>query len=272
MTATPWLTVKRGEAPLLVSIPHTGIDLAGLDDRFVSAWLARRDADWWIDRLYDFAAGLGATVVHTAISRSVIDVNRDPSGASLYPGQATTELCPTTTFDGDALYKDGRTPKADEIAARRDTYFSPYHTALEAEIARLRALHSKIVLYDCHSIRSVLPRLFDGKLPVFNLGTNSGRSADPELEGKVAAIMAGTGHSSVVNGRFKGGWITRHHGRPENGVNALQMELSCRGYMPEPDAKGEPDNWPAAYDPDYAAPIRKTLTDILETAIAWAKA
>lgn len=182
MTQPAWLTVQRGEAPLLVSIPHTGTDLAGLDDRFVSAWLARRDADWWIEQLYDFAVGLGATVVRTTISRSVIDVNRDPSGVSLYPGQATTELCPTTTFDGEPLYKSGLEPNTDDVAGRRKIYFEPYHAALEAEIARLRGLHGKIVLYDCHSIRSVIPRLFEGKLPLFNLGTNSGKSADPALE------------------------------------------------------------------------------------------
>lgn len=272
MTSTSWLDVRPGEAPLLVSIPHTGIDLAGLDDRFVSPWLARRDADWWIEKLYDFATDLGATVVRTTISRSVIDVNRDPSGVSLYPGQATTELCPTTTFDGEPLYKAGQEPDADGVAERRKSYFEPYHAALEAEIARLRSVHGKIVLYDCHSIRSVIPRLFDGKLPLFNLGTNSGKSTDPVLEKQVADIMAATGRPFVVNGRFKGGWITRHHGRPEEGVHALQMELSCRGYMLEPEGKVDQANWPGRYDPDFAAPMRKTLTEILTTALNWAKA
>lgn len=267
---TDWLTVRRGGAPLLVSLPHTGTELAGLDDRFVSPWLARRDTDWWIEQLYDFAADLDATVVRTTISRSIIDVNRDSSGASLYPGQATTELCPTTTFDGEALYKEGQEPDEAEIARRREAYYDPYHAALEAEIARLRAAHSRIVLYDCHSIRSVIPRLFDGRLPLFNLGTNSGKSADPELQEKVAALMAASGRPWVVNGRFKGGWITRHHGRPEAGVHALQMELSCRGYMLEPDGKVEPSNWPTRYDPAFAAPMRATLTNILETALAWA--
>ncbi|WP_269931689.1 N-formylglutamate deformylase [Aminobacter sp. HY435] len=270
MSETSWLAVKRGDAPLLVSIPHTGTDLVGLDDRFVTTWLARRDTDWWIDKLYDFAEGLGATVVRTSVSRSVIDVNRDPSGASLYPGQATTELCPTTTFDGDALYKVEHQPDADEINRRRVAYFEPYHAALESEISRLRALHPKIVLYDCHSIRSVMPRLFDGRLPVFNLGTNDGTSTDPVLQDKVAAIMAGTGRPWVVNGRFKGGWITRHHGRPSEGVHALQMELANRGYMLEPEGKGEPSNWPVPYDAEFSAPIRATLTDILKTALAWA--
>jgi len=266
-----WLTVTRGTAPLVVSFPHTGIDLADVEGAFVSPWLARRDCDWWIDRLYDFAGELGATTVHTAVSRSVIDVNRDPSGVSLYPGQTTTGLCPTETFDGAPIYKVGAEPDPAEIDRRRVKYFEPYHAALTAEIARLRGLHERVVLYDCHSIRSVLPRLFEGTLPVFNLGTNDGKAADPALQEMVAGVMAQTGESFVVNGRFKGGWITRHHGRPEQGVHALQMELSNRGYMHEPEGKGDPSFWPTAYDPDYAAPIRKTLREILETARNWAK-
>ena len=271
MTATPWLTVSRGTAPLLVSIPHTGIDLAGLEPRLVSPWLGRRDCDWWIDNLYDFAGSLGATVVHTAISRTVIDVNRDPSGASLYPGQATTSLCPTETFDGDPLYREGEEPGPSEVDERREKFFVPYHAALQAEIDRLRGLHDNIVLYDCHSIRSVLPRLFEGTLPVFNLGTNDGKSADPILQERVAAILVGTGETWVVNGRFKGGWITRHFGEPQGGVHALQMELSNRGYMREPEEKGSPDNWPVPYEAGFAAPIRVTLENILKTAIAWAQ-
>jgi N-formylglutamate deformylase len=271
MTSPSWLTVTQGTAPLLVSIPHTGVDLAGLESRLVSPWLGRRDADWWIDKLYDFAESLGATIVHTAISRTVIDVNRDPSGASLYPGQATTGLCPTETFDGDPLYREGEEPGPSEIDERREKYFVPYHAALQAEIDRLRALHQKIVLYDCHSIRSVLPRLFEGTLPVFNLGTNDGKSADPALQAMVGQILAETGETFVVNGRFKGGWITRYFGQPQNGVHALQMELSNRGYMREPEGKGEPGNWPVPYDADFAAPIRVTLKKILETASAWAQ-
>jgi N-formylglutamate deformylase len=270
MTAPSWLTVTQGTAPLLVSIPHTGIDLAGLESRLVSPWLGRRDADWWIDKLYDFAGSLGATIVHTGISRTVIDVNRDPSGASLYPGQATTGLCPTETFDGDPLYRAGEEPGPSEIGERREKFFMPYHAALQAEIDRLRALHQKVVLYDCHSIRSVLPRLFEGTLPVFNLGTNDGKSADPALQAMVEEILAGTGETYVVNGRFKGGWITRNFGQPQNNVHALQMELSNRGYMREPEGKGTPDNWPVPYDPAFAAPIRATLKRILESAIAWA--
>lgn len=266
-----WLTVTRREAPLLVSVPHTGTDLAGLEPRLVSPWLARRDADWHIDRLYDFAAGLGATVVHTAVSRTAIDVNRDPSGASLYPGQATTGLCPLETFDGDSLYRVGEIPDEAEIEERRKNWFDPYHAALAEEIERLRRLHPRIVLYDCHSIRSVIPRLFEGTLPVFNLGTNDGRSADPALQTLVEGTMSGSGESFVVNGRFKGGWIIRHHGEPAAGVHALQMELACRGYLDEPVGPVGPDNWPVPFVPGFAAPMRTTLTRILETATRWAR-
>jgi N-formylglutamate deformylase len=272
MNTPSWLTVTRGDAPLLVSLPHAGIDLAEFEPRLTSRWLAQRDCDWWIDKLYDFAYGLGATVVHTAISRTVIDVNRDPSGASLYPGQTTTGLCPTETFDGDRLYSSGQEPGPAEIDQRRKTYFEPYHAALKGEIDRLRDLHPKVVLYDCHSIRSLIPRLFEGMLPVFNLGTNDGNSADPALQGMVANIMAESGETQVVNGRFKGGWITRHYGDPAKGVHALQMELSCRGYMREPIGPVGPENWPVAYDPDFAAGMRTTLMNILETAIRWARA
>ena len=171
-----WLIVECRDAPLIVSIPHAGADLLKFEPAFVDPWLARKDADWRLDELYDFLAPLGATVLRTRLSRSIIDVNRDPSGASLYPGQATTELAPTTSFDGEPLYRPGLAPDAPEIAERRRLYFDPYHAALSAETARLRETHKRVALFDAHSIRSVIPRLFDGELPAFNLGTNSGAS------------------------------------------------------------------------------------------------
>ncbi|MGZ8322703.1 MAG: N-formylglutamate deformylase [Rhodoplanes sp.] len=266
-----WLTVKRGEAPLVVSFPHTGTDIPPkLDARMVSPWLSRKDADWWVDRLYDFAHALGATTVHTAISRTVIDVNRDPSGASLYPGQATTALCPIATFDGEPLYQPGAEPDAAEIAARRAEYFEPFHAALVEEIARLRSRHPVVVLYDCHSIRSIIPRLFEGGLPNFNIGTNSGRSCGSALTDAIDAICAKTAFSRVVNGRFTGGWITRHYGKPGTGVHAVQMELACRGYLREPLGAVSADTWPVPYDEPVAAPMRAVLTEILESCIAFA--
>lgn len=268
-----WLTVRRGKAPLVVSTPHAGTEIPPeFESRLVSPWLARRDADWWLEKLYDFAADLDATIIRTSISRTVIDVNRDPSGVSLYPGQATTELCPTTTFDGEPLYRDGAAPDAAEVAERRKTYFDPYHAALRGEIERLRGMHKSIVLYDCHSIRSVIPRLFEGTLPNFNIGTNSGKSCAESLTQSVEALCAESGKSHVVNGRFKGGYITRANGDPKNGVHAIQMELACRGYIDEPLGPVNEKNWPTPYDPAYAAPIRTTLKKILETCRAFALA
>ena len=236
----------------------------------VSEWLARRDADWWIDRLYDFGATLGATVVRTSISRTIIDVNRDPGGISLYPGQATTELCPTTTFDGEPLYHAHAAPDARAIAQRRETYHAPYHAALAHEISRLKEKHAAIVVYDCHSIRSRIPRLFAGDLPNFNLGTFDGASCAASLTGAVASVCDSSAYSRVTNGRFKGGYITRRYGRPAAGVHALQMELACRGYLREEPGPVEPSSWPPPYDATVAAPMRQVLQRVLQSCLEFA--
>ncbi|HWT31042.1 MAG TPA: N-formylglutamate deformylase [Propylenella sp.] len=267
-----FLEVTRGSAPLLVSIPHTGTDLpADIEADLVSPWLARKDTDWWIEKLYRFAPSMGATVLRTKISRTVIDANRDPSGASLYPGQATTGLCPTETFDGEPLYRAGREPDEAEIARRRALYFLPYHEALSAEIERLRQMHPRIVLYDCHSIRSVVPRLFDGELPHINIGTNSGHSCEPALQQAIEAVCAASPFSWVSNGRFKGGWITRRYGRPQDGVHAVQMELACRTYMDEPGGPLDVGNWPGEFDGGYAASARGILADVLGECLTFAQ-
>lgn len=266
------IELTRGDAPLVVSLPHTGTDFRGeLLPRLVSPWGALKDTDWYVEKLYDFAASLGATVLRTTISRTVIDVNRDPSGVSLYPGQATTELCPTTTFDGEPLYRPGGEPNRGEIVERREAFFDPYHTALKAEIERLRALHPRVVLYDCHSIRSVIPRLFDGELPQFNIGTNSGLSCDPALTAAVERVVSDTGLSHVTNGRFKGGYITRHYGNPAGGVHAIQMELAIRGYLREPIGPVDETNWPPQYDEAFAAPMKATLRKVLEACLDFAR-
>ncbi len=258
-----WLIVEEREAPLIVSIPHAGDELREFEPRFVDPWLARKDADWRLEQLYAYAADLGATIVRTKLSRSIIDVNRDPSGASLYPGQATTGLCPTTTFDGEPLYREGAAPDAKEIAERTRLYFEPYHDALRAEIARLKGRFPRVALYDAHSIRSRIPRLFEGELPVFNLGLNSGRSCSADVRQAIGVILAGCGESFVVDGRFKGGWITRSFGKPEEGVEAVQMELACRGYMVEP-KMCTPKTWPRPIDAKRAATTLVTLRRVLE--------
>lgn len=263
MTATHHL--ERGNGPLVLSIPHCGQELPpDLAERLTPVGRSLIDTDWWLERLYDFGRDLEATTIAARLSRYVIDLNRDPSGASLYPGQVTTELIPTTTFDGEPLYLPGRGLREPEIGERRRLYFEPYHAALEAEIARVKAKHGYVLLYDCHSIRSVIPRLFPGTLPVFNLGTNSGASCASSLQSAIEAVLRqadARGFNHVVNGRFKGGWITRHFGRPSEGVHAVQMELACRAYMQE--------GPPFAYDGTQAAHTQAELRRVLEAMLAW---
>ena len=249
--------VVIGDGPLLLAQPHGGTEIpTPIRDRLNPRGQTLIDTDWHIDRLY---AGLAAraTVVATPIHRYVIDANRDPADLSLYPGQNTTGLCPTTTFDGEPIYRDGQQPSADEIGERLQRYHRPYHDALREQLERLRQKHGYVILYDCHSIRAVVPYLFDGRLPDLNLGTNDGRSCDPRLERAAqAACAAADGFSWVLNGRFKGGWTTRHYGEPGAGCHALQMELAQCNYMLE-----EP---PWTYDEDKAARLRAILGPLLD--------
>jgi len=256
--------VTRRGGPLVLSMPHAGTHVPpDIHECLTPLGRGLPDTDWWIDRLYDFATELDATVVCATASRYVIDVNRDPSGQSLYPGQATTDLCPTTTFDGDPLYAEGTEPDAVEIERRRRDWFEPYHAALAAEIGRVRERHGYALLYDCHSIRSRVPRLFDGELPVLNIGTNGSSSCAPGIEDAVVSACASQDiFTHVVNGRFLGGWITRHYGQPDTGVHALQMELAQRAYMEETP--------PWTFDEGRAAAIRPVLRDVLTAMLRWA--
>jgi formiminoglutamase len=266
------ITIVRGSAPLIVSIPHTGTDIPPeIEADLISPWLARKDTDWWIEKLYDFAAEFEATIVRTPVSRTVIDVNRNPSGRSLYPGQATTGLCPTETFDGEPLYRNGKEPDDREVARRRPFYFEPYHDALADEIAQLRGSHERVVLYDCHSIRSVVPRFFEGELPHMNIGTNNGASCDRALAHTVQAVCDASGFSWVANGRFKGGYITRRYGRPETGVHAMQMELACRSYLEEPGTYLDEANWPPPYNAERAEEMRETLKAVFKVCLSFAR-
>lgn len=265
-----WLEIHRGDAPLIVGFPHTGTDIpADIERHLVSPWLARKDADWWVHRLYDMARGMGATTVRTHVSRTVIDVNRDPSGASLYPGQAGTGLCPLTTFDGEPLYRAGQEPDAAAITGRRKQWFEPYHAALLAQVRRLMAKHGRVVLYDAHSVRSRVPRLFEGELPHLNLGTYRGASCDPALARAIERACEDPRFVRVTDGRFVGGWTTRHYGDPVRGVHAVQMELACRGYLDEP-AAPDSGNWPSPYDAGRAAPLRALLERVLRHCIDFA--
>jgi N-formylglutamate deformylase len=249
---------RRGTSPLLVSVPHAGTYLpVELRARMTAEALALPDTDWHVDRLYDFLDGLGASVIAATHSRYVIDLNRPPDNANLYPGQDTTGLVPVDTVGRADIYLPGETPSEREVNARRERYWQPYHDALAGELERLRAGHGYALLWDAHSIPSVVPRFFDGRLPDFNVGTNGGASSAPALEAAVyAAATAAAGYSAALNGRFKGGYITRHYGRPAERVHAIQLELSQRTYMDEPP--------PFAFRDDLAAQVRPALRRMLE--------
>lgn len=249
--------IHRGSSPVILAFPHTGTDVP--DDiaaRLNDEGRTLRDTDWHIHRLY---AGLldDATTVRATFHRYCIDANRDPSGQSLYPGQNTTGLVPTTNFDNVPIWRDGEEPSEADIAERVRRFHAPYHAALAAEIERVRAAHGVAILYDCHSIRSVIPFLFEGVLPDFNIGTDGGQTSDPAIEQAVAdTCAAAEGYTSVLNGRFRGGWTTRHYGRPEAGVHAIQMELAQATHL----AIEEP---PFDLDPARAARLRPVLQTLL---------
>ena len=231
------LTLHRGTAPLLISLPHDGVGLpAGLAERMTDGARALPDTDWFVSRLYAFAVALGASVLVPNYSRYVVDLNRPPDDASLYPGQNTTGLCPTQQFDGEPIYLPDQQPQPDEIAARVDAYWRPYHHSLRNELDRLHVLHGRVLLWEGHSIKSRLPFLFDGRLPDINLGTASGASCAPATQQRIESALSAQSQSQyswIGNGRFKGGYITRYYGRPEHGIEAVQLELAQCNYMDE---------------------------------------
>ncbi len=250
--------VQRGTSPVILAFPHAGTEVpAAIRERLNENGRLLADTDWHLHTLY---AGLlpDATTVRATFHRYVIDANRDPAGTSLYPGRNTTDLISTTDFDGKPIWREGQEPTPGDIAARLAAFHAPYHAALSAEIERVKARHGVAALYDCHSIRSQIPFLFEGRLPDFNIGTDGGRTCSPVIESAaVSAAGAATAYTSVLNGRFKGGWTTRHYGQPANGVHAIQMELAQSTYL----AAETP---PFVYEPAKAGAIRTPLKTILE--------
>nr|WP_314576275.1 N-formylglutamate deformylase [uncultured Pseudomonas sp.] len=256
------LSFTRGRVPLLISMPHPGLNLTpvvreGLVDEAVSL----PDTDWHIPRLYDFAHDLGASVLAAEYSRFVIDLNRPSDDKPLYAG-ATTGLYPSTLFEGDPLFKEGQVPGKEERARYLEQIWTPYHDTLRNELERLRDEFGYALLFDAHSIRGHIPHLFEGRLPDFNLGTFNGASCDPGLEKRVEAVCASArNYSHVVNGRFKGGHITRHYGNPAENIHAVQLELAQSTYMEE--------FVPFHYRKDLAEPTRGVLKELLQGMIAW---
>ena len=258
------LRFTEGTTPLLVSVPHAGTHVPPeLAERMTARACTLPDTDWHVDRLYAFAAELGAGRLVATHARYVVDLNRPPDGTPLYPGATNTGVCPVETFAGEPIYSAGEALKRAEIESRVAMYWRPYHERLAAELERLRRTFGLAVLFDAHSIRSVAPRLFDGRLPDLNLGTGGGATADPELERRLDRVCSGAdGYSSVLNGRFTGGYNTRHYGRPREGMHAVQLELAQLTYMDE-----DP---PYAYDEGRAGRLRPVLRRFVETLLDWA--
>lgn len=254
--------LRAGEGPLIFSVPHAGTDVPPDIARQLTLHAQTLpDTDWHVDILYDFASELGATLIKANVSRYVIDLNRPPEDESLYPGQATTGLCPPIEFDGTPIYKNGKEVPAEEVARRREVYWLPYHDRLAAEIARVKQRHGYALLYDCHSIASRVPRLFPGTLPDLNLGTVNGASCDRRLESAIVALMRESGLGHIVNGRFVGGYITRHYGCPHKNVHAVQMEKGQDCHLM--------DGGSNRLDPRKVARLKPVLRRIAEAMLGW---
>lgn len=250
-----------GNLPLLISVPHDGCHVPDeMRARMTDAGLALPDTDWHVTELYDFARDLGASIQIANFSRYVVDLNRSAADDVLYPGQLVTGLCPEETFSGEAIYKNdgvGEAEKAQRVAA----YWQPYHEQLAATLAAMREEHGYALLWDAHSIPSSVPRLFEGKLAELNIGSNDGASCPGEITAAIAAVASGSPYSSVVDARFKGGFITRHYGAPANGVYAVQLEIAQRSYMNEATR---------VFDPEKASRLRSTLRGMLDAYLSTA--
>ena len=245
-----------GELPLLISVPHDGRDLPPkIRERMTAAGQAIPDTDWDVARLYDFARSMGASMVIAKNSRYVVDLNRSASDDVLYRGQVVTGLCPEQTFNGEAIYREGVVSKG-EKRGRVETYWRPYHDKLKQTLDEIREQHGYALLWDAHSIPSRVPRLFDGELPELSIGSNNSASCDVSIESAVAEVAAASRYTSVLNGRFKGGYITRHYGRPEQGVHALQLEIAQRAYRNEEEG---------SFDETKAQQLVDVLRQMLQT-------
>ena len=256
-----WL--HRGTGPLLISFPHVGTQIPPQQRaRYTERALQVEDTDWFLDRLFAFAEPLGASLLVPVHSRYLIDLNRPSDNRPMYPGRNNTELCPTRHFTGEPLYRAGQAPDEAEVRRRVFAYWQPYHDALQGELERIRSRHGHAVLFDAHSIKSELPWLFEGTLPHLNVGTAGGSSCAPALRERVRAVLAAqTAYTHVIDGRFQGGHITRHYGRPADGMHAVQLEMCWRAYMDETP--------PCTWNEGRAVAVRPLLQSLVQTLLDW---
>ncbi len=257
-------TLHRGNLPLLVSVPHAGREISPeVSAQLLPRALAVEDTDWHLERLYDFVRARGASLIVPRHSRYVVDLNRPSDNQPMYPGVNNTELCPTRHFTGHPIYPEGGAPDDAEVKRRVALYWQPYHDAIDAELARLKAAHGHAILFDGHSIKSELPWLFEGHLPDLNFGTVDGSSCAPSLRDALAAVLdAQQDFSHIVDGRFKGGQITRHYGAPARGIHAVQMEMCWRAYLGD---EAHPEVW----SDERAAKAQALLARLVDTMLAW---
>ena len=249
--------VREGSTPLLISVPHDGRYLPDfIEQRMTPAGRDIPDTDWHVAKLYDFAGELGASMLVANYSRYVVDLNRPSDDAALYEGQVATGICPRQTFAGDDIYVDGEIIDSNEQAERVHSFWQPYHSYIEAKLFALRQEFGYALLWDAHSIPSLVPRLFDGKLPIFNIGTDDTKSCSTTIANDVFNVATSSDYATVMNDRFKGGIITRNHGDPENNVHAVQLEIAQRAYM---------DETTRDYDDTKAEKLRATLSAMIET-------
>ena len=260
----PIFSFAAGNAPVLVTIPHAGTALApGMVSRMTELGVTLPDTDWYMEKLYSSCMDLDIGMIRANYSRYVVDLNRGADDATLYPGRPKTGLVPDLTFDGTAIYNEGHAPDEEEIAERRRLYWQPYHDAVQEELDRLKKRWGWAILWDGHSIKTEVPRLFEGMLPDLNFGTNDGVSCAGTLIKSVMDVPAlGNSYSTILNGRFKGGYTTRHYGQPQNGIHAIQLEKAQCVYLASEDAP-----WPI--DEAKTKKIRETIGALLRQAVLW---
>ncbi len=247
----------EGSLPLLISIPHDGRLLApGQAERMTVVGRALPDTDWHVRELYSFAGELGASEIAANYSRYVVDLNRPSTDDSLYEGQIATGLCPQKTFAGEDIYLEGQAVDEQEQKTRIGEYWQPYHDKIAATLERIRDRFGYALLWDAHSIPAKVPLLFQGVLPDLNIGTNGGLSCAAGIKAAVTAVAADSPYTSVADGRFRGGHITRAHGAPADNVHAMQLELTQRNYMDEENLE---------YAADRAARLVDTIRSMLQS-------
>ncbi|MEP6968870.1 MAG: N-formylglutamate deformylase [Betaproteobacteria bacterium] len=256
-------SLQRGTRPLLISVPHVGTRIpVDQKHRYLARALDVEDTDWHLEHIYAFAKAMGAGLIVPRYSRFLIDLNRSADNTPMYAGANNTELCPTRFFTGEPIYLEGLSPDGPEMARRREVYWQPYHDAVAQELDRLKAAHGHAVLFDGHSIKSTLPWLFEGKLPDLNLGTANGASCAPDLRAELMGVLQRQERfTQVTDGRFKGGHITRHYGRPDDGIHAIQLEMCWNTYMLEAP--------PYALEPTRVAQLEPTLRALVQSMLDW---